>query len=60
MALEAVEASEVAEAAEVNEAAEVCEAWKITSESSRFLKSIISGLKLLILVFKQTKKMAES
>ena len=37
----AVEASEVAEAIDVNEAAEVCKAWKITTESSRFLKSII-------------------
>ena len=51
MALEAVEATEVAEATEVNEAAEVCKAWKITTESSRFLKSIISGLKALILLF---------
>ena len=41
MAVEAVETSEVAEAAEVNEAAEVCKAWKITTESSRFLKYII-------------------
>ena len=41
MAVEGVEASEVAEATEVNEAAEVCKAWKITIESSRFLKSII-------------------
>ena len=51
MAVEAVEASEAAEAAEVNEAAEVCKAWKITTESSRFLKSIIRGLLSLILVF---------
>ena len=51
MALEAVEASEVAEATEANEAAEVCKAWKITTESSRFLKSIIRGLLSLILVF---------
>ena len=42
-ALEAVEASEVAEAAKVNEAGEVSKAWKITSESSRFLNSIIWG-----------------
>ena len=41
MAVEAVEASEVPEAAEVNEAAEVFMAWKITTERSRFLKSII-------------------
>ena len=44
MAVEAVEASEVAEAAEVNEAAEVVGPEKSllrTSESSRFLNSII-------------------
>ena len=35
---EAVEASEVAEATEVNEDAEVVKAWKITTESSKFLK----------------------
>ena len=55
MALEAVEASEVAEATEVNEAAEVCKAWKITTESSRFLKWIIWGLISLILVFWKKK-----
>ena len=44
MALEAVEASEVAEAAEVNEVGEIFKAWKITTESSRFLNSIILGL----------------
>ena len=38
---EAVESSEVAEATEVNEAAEVFKVWKITTESPRFLKSII-------------------
>ena len=43
-AVQAVEASEVAEISEVNEAAEVFKAWKITTESSRFLKSIIRGL----------------
>ena len=43
-ALEAVEASEVVEAAEVNEAGEASKACKITSESSRFLNSIILGL----------------
>ena len=43
-ALEAVEASEVAEAAEVNKVGEVSKAWKITTESSRFLNSIILGL----------------
>jgi hypothetical protein len=37
-ALEAVEASKVAEATEVNDAGEVSKAWKITTESSRFLK----------------------
>ena len=42
-ALEAVEASGVAEAAKVNEAGEVSRAWKMTSESSRFLNSIIWG-----------------
>jgi hypothetical protein len=41
MAVEAVEASEVPEAAEVNEAAEVFKAWKITTDRSGFLKSII-------------------
>ena len=41
MAVEAVEASEFAEATEVNEDAEVCKAWKITTESSKLLKSII-------------------
>jgi hypothetical protein len=41
MAVEAVEASEVAEATEVNVAAEVCKACKITTESSRLLKSMI-------------------
>jgi hypothetical protein len=50
-AVEADEASEATEAAKVNEAAEVCKAWKITTESSRFLKSIIWRLKALILVF---------
>ena len=40
-ALEAVEASEVADADRVNEAGEVSKAWKMTSESSRFLNSII-------------------
>jgi hypothetical protein len=35
------EASEVAEAAKVNKAGEVSKAWKITSESFRFLNSII-------------------
>ena len=40
----AVEASEVAEAAKINEAGEVSKAWKITTESSRFLNSIILGL----------------
>ena len=42
-ALEAIEVSEVAEAAEVNEAGEVSKAWKIATESSRFLNSIIWG-----------------
>ena len=60
MAVEAVEASEVAEATEVNEAAEVCKAWKITTESSRFLKSIIWGLILLILVFWKNFFLTES
>ena len=41
MAVEAIEASEVVETIAVNEAAEVCKAWKITTESSRFLKSTI-------------------
>ena len=40
-ASEAVEAIEVAEAAEVKEAGEVSKAWKITTESSMFLNSII-------------------
>jgi hypothetical protein len=56
-ALEAVEACEVAEAAEVNEAGEVSKAWKIitvTSESSRFLNSIILGL--ILLYFEVLKK----
>ena len=44
MAVEAVEASEDPEATEVAEATEVCKAWKITTESSKFLKSIIRGL----------------
>ena len=45
---QAVEAIEVAEAAKVNEAAEVSKAWKTlmrTSKSSRFLNSIIRGLR---------------
>ena len=37
----AVEAVDAIKAAEVNEAVEVCKDWKITTESSRFLKSII-------------------
>jgi hypothetical protein len=41
MAVEAVEAGEIAEATEVNEAVELYKEWKITTESSRFLKSII-------------------
>ena len=54
-ALEAVEASEVAEAAKVNEAGEVSKAWKITSESSRFLNSIIWGpISLYFDVLKKT------
>ena len=40
-ALEAVEAIEVAEATEVKEAGEVSKAWKITTESSMALNSII-------------------
>ena len=47
-ALETVEASEVAEADEVGE---VFKAWKITTESSRFLNSIILGLIIFILMF---------
>ena len=41
MAVEAVEASEVTEATEVNEAVELHKDCKITTESSKFLKSII-------------------
>ena len=40
----AFEASEVAEASEVNEAGEVSKAWIITTESSKFLNSIILGI----------------
>jgi hypothetical protein len=49
LVLEAVEASKVAEAAKVNEVGEVFKAWKITTESSRFLNSII--LRLISLYF---------
>ena len=60
MAVEAVEACEVAEATEVDEAAEVCQAWKITTESFRFLKSIVRGPISLILCFEKTTILTES